>query len=78
MPVVILDILMEGMTGLEVQEQLRELSPHTRVIIMTGREDGTTRSTAVEMGAVAFFTKPFDDTDFLGAVRSALASAFPQ
>src|SRR5207244_3433641 len=37
-PLVVLDILMEGMTGLEVQAQLRELSPSTRVIIMTGRE----------------------------------------
>src|SRR5450432_4694086 len=59
-PLVVLDILMEGMSGLEVQAQLRELSPQTRVIIMTGREGVTTRSAAVEMGAIAFFTKPFD------------------
>jgi len=71
-PVVVLDILMEGMSGLEVQEQLREVSPRTTVIIMTGREGVNTRSTAVEMGASAFFTKPFDDEEFLRAVRSAL------
>lgn len=71
-PLVILDILMEGMTGLEVQAQLRELSPHTRVIIMTGRESGNTRSTVTDMGACAFFTKPFDDNEFLRAVHSAL------
>ena len=71
-PVVVLDILMEGMSGLEVQEQLREVSPRTTVIIMTGREGVNTRSIAVEMGASAFFTKPFDDEEFLRAVRSAL------
>jgi FixJ family two-component response regulator len=71
-PLVVLDILMEGMTGLEVQAQLRELSPRTRVIIMTGREGATTRSAAAEMGASAFFTKPFDDEQFLSAVHRAL------
>lgn len=73
-PLVVLDILMGEMTGLEVQAQLRGLSPRTRVIIMTGREGTNTRSTAAHMGASAFFTKPFDDTQFLGAVHSALAA----
>lgn len=71
---VILDILMEGMTGLEVQAQLREFSPSTRVIIMTGREGATTRSAALRMGAIAFFTKPFDDTEFLCAVHRAFTA----
>jgi FixJ family two-component response regulator len=71
-PLVILDILMEGMSGLEVQTQLRDLSPRTRVIIMTGRESANTRSTVTDMGACAFFTKPFDDNEFLRAVHSAL------
>jgi len=73
-PLVVLDILMEGMSGLEVQARLRALSPITRVIIMTGREDATSRSTATEMGAIAFFTKPFDDEQFLVAVRRGLAA----
>ena len=73
-PVVILDILMEEMSGLEVQAQLRGLSPRTQVIIITGREDTHTRSTATHMGASAFFTKPFDDSQFLFAVHSALAT----
>src|SRR3954468_1730838 len=71
---VILDILMEGMTGLEVQAELRKLSPHTRVIIMTGREDTNSRATATDLGAAAFFTKPFDDKQFLCSVRSALGA----
>ena len=35
-PLVILDIWMEQLNGLEVQAQLSALSPHTRVIIITG------------------------------------------
>jgi FixJ family two-component response regulator len=72
-PVVVLDIWMEQMTGLEVQAQLLKLSPGTRVIIMTGRKDPGAEQTAMQFGATAFFTKPFDDDQFLSAVRSALA-----
>ncbi len=73
-PVVILDIWMEQMTGLEVQARVAKLSPQTHVIIMTGRQDPGARETAMESGATAFFIKPFDDEEFLTAVRGALAS----
>ena len=72
-PVVILDIWMEEMSGLEVQAQLSALSPQTRVIIITGREDQTAKLAALQLGVIAFFTKPFDDNQFLNAVRGALA-----
>jgi len=72
-PLVVLDIWMEEMSGLEVQAQLSALSPQTRVIIITGREDQSARRTAFDLGVAAFFTKPFDDDQFLGAVHSALA-----
>ena len=72
-PLVVLDIWMEEMSGLEVQAQLSALSPQTRVIIITGREDQTAKLAALQSGVIAFFTKPFDDDQFLGAVRGALA-----
>ena len=72
-PVVILDIWMEEMSALELQAQLSALSPQTRVIIVTGREDQSARRTAFHLGVAAFFTKPFDNDQFLGAVRGALA-----
>jgi len=72
-PVVILDIWMEEMSGLEVQTQLSALSPQTRVIIITGREDQTAKLAALQSGVIAFFTKPFDGDQFLNAVRRALA-----
>jgi two-component system response regulator FixJ len=72
-PLVVLDIWMEEMSGLELQAQLSRLSPSTRAIIMTGREDPTVKLTTIQSGAIAFFTKPFDDNQFLGAVRGALA-----
>jgi two-component system response regulator FixJ len=73
-PVAVLDIWMEQMTGLEVQAKLSKLSPRTRVIVMTGRKDPADEQTAMQLGATAFFIKPFDDEEFLCAVRSALSS----
>ena len=73
-PVVVLDIWMEQMTGLEVQAKLSKLSPGTRVIIMTGRKDPAAEQTAMQFGATAFFIKPFDDEEFLAVVHSALSS----
>ena len=72
-PLVVLDIWMEEMSGLEVQAQLSALSPQTRVIIITGREDQTAKLAALQSGVMAFFTKPFDGDQFLNAVRGALA-----
>jgi two-component system response regulator FixJ len=74
-PLVVLDIWMEQMGGLEVQAQLGALSPTTRVIIMTGREDPSVKAVALQAGAFAFFTKPFDDNQFLAAVHEALSLA---
>lgn len=73
----ILDVWMKEMQGLEVQAELAKISPATRVIVMTGRKDGNVEPKAMHQGAVAFFTKPFDDERFLLAIRRALQSAPP-
>ena len=70
---VILDVWMEQMTGLEVQAKLPRISPATRVIVITGRKDPGAEKTAMDFGAVAFFLKPFDADEFLAAVHRALA-----
>jgi two-component system, LuxR family, response regulator FixJ len=73
--VALIDVCMPQMSGLEVQSQLRQISPSTRVIIFTGNTDPRVRSTALNAGASAFFTKPFCDEELLTAVRLAVASA---
>ena len=67
--VVVLDILMPVMNGLEVQRRLRNISPSTRVIILTSNDDPTVRGKAMEVGAVAFFLKPVDNDALLEAIR---------
>ena len=72
-PVAVIDVWMPLLNGLEVQSRLREISPSTRVIIFTGKDDPRVRSTALNAGASAFLTKPFDDEELLTAIRLALA-----
>jgi two-component system response regulator HydG len=71
--VALIDVCMPEMSGLEVQSRLREISPSTRVIIFTGKNDPLLRSTALNAGAAAFLTKPFESEELLTAVRLALA-----
>jgi len=71
----VLDVWMPETSGLEVQARLREVSPDTKVIVMTGRDTPAIRATALEGGAFAFLLKPFDDEAFLSLVGQALRSA---
>src|SRR5947207_15611899 len=71
-PVVVTDVWMDEVTGLEVLARLCAISPKTKVIVITAREDLAARATAMAIGPVAFFMKPFDDEKFIAAVRDAL------
>ena len=69
--VVVLDIWMPGMDGLEVQTRLRTLSPSTRVIVLTSNDDPAVRSKAMDAGARAFILKTEGHDEFLAAIESA-------
>src|SRR4029077_5857771 len=68
----ILDIWMPQMNGLEVQDRLRQDSPETRIIFITGRDDPSVRQTALDAGAFAFLAKPFEDKALVKVVHKAL------
>ena len=70
--VVVLDILMPAMNGLEVQRRLCQVSASTRVIILSSRDDPIVRSTAMHRGASAFFLKGGENKEFLAGVEAAL------
>ena len=71
-PLAVLDIWMESMTGMELLAHLCARSPQTRVIFITGHEDSAAEATVMQAGIAAFFIKPFDDDQFLSAVHRAL------
>ena len=57
--IVITDVKMPGIDGFEVLRQVRELSPETEVIVVTGINDAENAFRALRDGAFDFFTKPF-------------------
>ena len=69
--VAVLDVLMPIMSGLEVQSRLRDVSPSTRVIILTSSDDPAVRSRALDAGARAVLIKPVNDEDFLREIQAA-------
>ena len=73
--VVVTDIWMPGVAGLEILARTCAISPRPRVIVITARDDLAARATAMAICPVAFFIKPFNDEQFLAAVHDALAQA---
>jgi len=72
---VVLDIWMQQMTGMEVLAHLCARWPGTRVIFITGHEDRAAEATVMQAGASGFFIKPLDNEKFIAAVRDALEQA---
>src|SRR5262245_2929290 len=73
--VVLLDLVMRGMYGLEVLQKIRELDPRARVVVVSADVQTSSQDMAGEAGAAAFITKPFDRTDILSALDAVLAGA---
>ena len=57
---VVTDVRMEGMTGLELLERLQESMSDVDVVVMTGHEDMETAVMAMKAGAFDFLVKPVD------------------
>ena len=72
---VLLDLIMSGMFGIDVLKKLREMDPEARVIVATADIQSSTREITVAEGAAGFVTKPFTVDDVLNAVQSALKKA---
>ena len=69
---IILDVRMRGMTGLDLQERLGKHDCHMPIIFITGHGNIPMSVQAIKKGAVDFLTKPFDDTQLLSLVESAV------
>ncbi|CCG41021.1 response regulator transcription factor [Magnetospirillum molischianum] len=69
---VVLDIRMDGMTGIELFDRLRETGTGLPVIFLTGHGDVPMAVAAVKKGARDFVEKPFNDNDLVDRVIEAL------
>ncbi len=68
----VLDIAMPGMTGFDLQQELKVRGHKIPIVFITAQKDETVRRRALERGAVGFLLKPFSDTALLGALNAAL------
>lgn len=69
---VVTDLKMPRVDGIDLLKQVKEISPETPVIIVTAFASGETALTAMKEGAYDYLEKNFDVNDLLGLVRDAL------
>jgi diguanylate cyclase (GGDEF)-like protein len=67
-PIVITDIIMAGMSGLELLREIKAMDRGTLVVIMTSQASLEAATTALRGGAYDFLVKPFDDLIMISAV----------
>lgn len=68
----VLDVQMPGLSGLDLQSELRHAGIHLPIIFLTGHGDIPTTVRAMKAGAVEFLTKPVSDSVLLAAIDQAL------
>lgn len=69
----VLDIRMPAVDGLALQRLLVAEGRGIHTIFITAHDDPVTKAAALEVGAIHYLTKPFDDEALLGAIRDALS-----
>ena len=70
---VLLDLVMKGMYGLDVLVKLREMDPKALVVVASADIQSSTRKLVDEAGALAFINKPFVSEQVNATVEAALA-----
>jgi FixJ family two-component response regulator len=68
---IILDVRMPAINGLELQRRLAARGSKLPIIFITGFEDPLARGEALKSGAIAFLQKPVDEQTLLGAIGAA-------
>ena len=70
---VLLDLVMKGMYGLDVLVKLREMDPKALVVVASADIQSSTRKMVDEAGALGFINKPFVSEEVIAKVEAALA-----
>ncbi|MEK9629194.1 MAG: sigma-54 dependent transcriptional regulator [Nitrospinota bacterium] len=65
------DIFMEGISGLELMEQSRQISPDLKIVIMTAQDSMRNTIDAMRLGAYDYLAKPFDFEDVYKLIEKA-------
>jgi two-component system, chemotaxis family, chemotaxis protein CheY len=73
--VVLLDLTMEDLSGLEVLHKLREMNPNVSVIVVSADIQSSTTDLVKEAGATSFIGKPAAPNELLAAIDAAIGGS---
>lgn len=71
--ILLLDIRMPGLGGIEALPQIREKSPGTKVLILSGFSEGELMAKALQLGAKGYLSKLLTHRDLIRAIRATYA-----
>ena len=74
--IVLLDVSMPGLNGIEAASRIRQLSPDSRIIILTQDADDDLMTAALQAGALAYVLKAEMTTELIPAVQAALRTSY--
>lgn len=74
--IVILDIRLPGMDGLEVLRRIKETGEGAHVIMITAYHDADITQQAMKLGAYRYIRKPLDADEFEGVIEKAVNTLF--
>jgi two-component system, NtrC family, response regulator AtoC len=69
---VLLDVRLPGMDGIEVLERIKAIDEHVEVILVTAVQTVRAAVAAMKLGALDYLTKPFEEDEILPLIRRAL------
>jgi DNA-binding response OmpR family regulator len=71
---IVLDVMMPVLDGLQVCHELKNIIPAIPIILLTARDDMTTRAAAMDLGVSEFVAKPVNNRDLLSRVQMQLSN----
>ncbi len=71
----LLDVMLPGISGLDICRQVRQHSPHQAILMLTAKNSETDRVLGLELGADDYMTKPFSIRELQARVRAQLRKA---
>lgn len=74
---VLLDVIMRGMDGIEVLREIRRLSPQTAVMLISGYSESERILEALRTGASDYIVKPCDEEELIARVERTLSQQHP-
>lgn len=70
---IILDVMLPGIDGIETYQRIRKMDPELPVIMITGYESMDITMKAMKLGAVDYITKPFNNQYMINLIKRALS-----